>query len=375
MTVIGTEEDASAGTVGESANEGPDLTRHHSTGRAAPMIKKSPSKKSFGKNLVAPQEDLVATEEPFVDVDPDAAILDYGMYSNVGNPRVHRNEDKMVVVLDLLNRCPPNASIKSGGDKKTVHYFSVFDGHGGGECSEILQQKLHTTTAKHIYQENTDVAMGANLTAAYEEAESTYCSKCESGACAVTTVLRGRKLFTAACGDSMAMLVKIDPIKWRPDGKAIDLSDRHATYLSPQERARLKKAGAEVSQEPGIEDALVARKNGFIYKAIYPTRSFGDQDFKHRTRPIKGLIATPTGRGVGYEGPAVDLEGQGPWFLIVACDGLWDFMKQKDILAETFRNKSDTPSEIATRLVKVAQGKKFQSDDDVSVIVVKISYS
>lgn len=50
----------------------------------------------------------------------------------------------------------------------------------------------------------------------------------------------------------------------------------------------------------GMEDALIARnkRGGNIYKAIYPSRSFGDSDFKTRTKPIPALIATPTGRGV-----------------------------------------------------------------------------
>jgi hypothetical protein len=40
-----------------------------------------------------------------------------------------------------------------------------------------------------------------------------------------------------------------------------------------------------------------------------------------------------------------------------------------------FRNKDEPPNAIATRLVKVCQGKKYDSDDDVSVIIVKISFS
>ena len=39
---------------------------------------------------------------------------------------------------------------------------------------------------------------------------------------------------------------------------------------------------------------------------------------------MKGLIATPTGRGVGHEGNAVELKGAGPWYLIVGCDGQWE---------------------------------------------------
>ena len=64
----------------------------------------------------------------------------------------------------------------------------------------------------------------------------------------------------------MAMLVKYDDVKCKIDGKPIHLNDRHAVYLSKHEKKRLHKAGAEISEDPGIEEALVARRNGFVYK-------------------------------------------------------------------------------------------------------------
>lgn len=43
------------------------------------------------------------------------------------------------------------------------------------------------------------------------------------------------------------------------------------------------------------------------------------------------VVATPTGVGVGYEGEAVEMQGPGPFWLLVGCDGLWDFMKEGQI--------------------------------------------
>lgn len=315
------------------------------------------------------------------------AILEYGSHSNVGNPSVHANEDRLSVALDLLEPHVGAGTQRSEEGVPVVSYFGVYDGHGGSDCAEILKLKLHTICAREIFSNRKESAMKENMVNAYEAAEVELCSDKEAGACSVSTVLRGRKLYTAACGDSMAMLVKYDDVKCKIDGKPIHLNDRHAVYLSKHEKKRLHKAGAEISEDPGIEEALVARRNGFVYKAIYPTRSFGDMDFKNRTHPVKGLIATPTGRGVGHEGNAVELKGAGPWYLIVGCDGLWDFMETPDIMHTLFNTggkkgatKSasgtilDSPQDMALKLVKDAQGAKFDSDDDVTVIIVKITF-
>ena len=222
-------------------------------------------------------------------------------------------------------------------------------------------------------------------------------------------------------------MVPFDRGSFTPTGSPIRLADRHTVYHSVKEKKRLKAAGAEVSQKKGMEDALIARnKDGTIYKAIMPSRSFGDADFKQRVAPIRALVATPSGRGVGYEGGAAELEGEGPWMLIVACDGLWDFVEEKDVIKEAFSKRRD-PQEMvrqasvgpssaipfalffllflwarpipcrrrrsrsrpalpatavvvagfcaqANRLVRVAQSRKYESNDDVTVIIGEVAY-
>jgi len=71
--------------------------------------------------------------------------------------------------------------------------------------------------------------------------------------------------------------------------------------------------------------------SGYFIKALYPTRGFGDADFKELVHPKPVVVATPTGVGVGYEGEAVEMQGPGPFWLLVGCDGLWDFMKEGQI--------------------------------------------
>lgn len=299
-----------------------------------------------------------------------------GKYSRVGNPTVHANEDRATVVLDLLSKFEPSDVDYNGDDSKQVSFFGVYDGHGGYTCAEALKQQLHRRMARVIYADNFDESMSDNITKTYVETEEALFLNSSPGACCTTSILKGRQLYTGNCGDAMAMVLEVDPDRRRLQKKPIRLNDRHAVYLSPQEAMRLQRAGQEVSQQPGIEDALVSRDEGTgdIFKAIYPSRSFGDADFKKRTRPTRGLIADPTGRGVGHEGPAVMLDGPGPFMLIVGCDGLWDFMEDDDITRVVTQMCNESPSAIAEKLVRTAQGREFQSDDDVTVIVARITY-
>ena len=110
------------------------------------------------------------------------------------------------VALDLLEPHVDTDTARSEavGGVPVVSYFGVYDGHGGSDCAEILKRKLHTICAREIFanRESGESGMKENMVNAYEAAEVELCSDKEAGACSVSTILRGRKLYTAACGDS-----------------------------------------------------------------------------------------------------------------------------------------------------------------------------
>ena len=283
----------------------------------------------------------------------------------MGDPRAHPNEDRAMVVRDLLSKAKSKGK-STGAGGGLVSYLAVFDGHGGSGCSEVLKRKLHEVLAKHVLRSgNTHSKMRAAFLKAFAEADGRLCGSMHDGACATVVALKDRKLYCGNCGVSARLCppprrpqcrLALQGIPWRwwcrttqrgeskrrrvskrraqpqaprahRPGTPILLNDRHAVYLSPREKARLAECGAEVSQAPGMEDALVARtENGEMYKvgshccwppsalaeptpkAIYPSRSFGDADFKARTAPVRALIAVPTGRGIDYEGCAATIE-------------------------------------------------------------------
>lgn len=58
-----------------------------------------------------------------------------------------------------------------------------------------------------------------------------------------------------------------------------------------------------MSKDYETEGAVIARdRRGYFIKALYPTRGFGDADFKELVAPKPVVVATPTGVGLGYEG-------------------------------------------------------------------------
>lgn len=174
-------------------------------------------------------------------------------------------------------------------------------------------------------------------TQSFEDTEL-ECARFAPGSCCTTVLIKDRMVYCADAGDSMAVIYQGDA----RNRKMTKLNDRHGVEFSKHEIERLKKAKAEVSTDYETEGAVVARDSrGYFIKALYPTRGFGDSDFKQLVAPKPVVVATPTGVGVGYEGPAFELKGPGPHWLLLGCDGLWDFMKEDQIQRTMFQK--DTP--------------------------------
>jgi len=307
---------------------------------------------------------------------PDITV---GVYTHVGDPDVHANEDRATAVLDLLGKFPAAGKEYGGDANRMVSFFGVYDGHGGSACSEWLRKNLHIEIAKRLYENNTHEALPQTLIDTFEEVEDGPCARFAPGSCCTTVLIKDNKIYNATAGDSMAVI-------YGPDKKKMHkLNDRHGVEFSQHEINRLKKAKAEVSTDYETEGAVISRDSrGRFIKALYPTRGFGDADFKDLVKPKPVVVSTPTGAGVGcgcskncqtgpHEGEAFDLvaHGPGPYWLLIGCDGLWDFMKE-DQITKTMFAKGDNPQAMAEHLVKVSQAHPYSSYDDVTIIVCKI---
>jgi len=309
----------------------------------------------------------------------DQPKITVGVHTHIGDADSHPNEDRATAVLDLLGKFAPPGKEYKGDDNQMVSFFGVYDGHGGSSCSEWLRKNLHIEIAKRLFVANTEAELPAQLIQCFDETERDHCSKFAPGSCCCTCLVKGRKIFCADAGDSMAVVY--DGAK----GKMVKLNDRHGVEFSKHEIARLKKVKAEVATDYDTEGMLVSRDSrGRFVKGLYPSRGFGDADFNQLVKAAcvaegrpesehHWVIATPTGAGLGYEGEAYEMKGKGPYWLMLGCDGLWDFMKEDQITKAMFAKHPD-PQAMAEHLVKVAQAPPYESYDDVTIIVCKIEF-
>lgn len=143
----------------------------------------------------------------------------------------------------------PPGKTYNGTANKMVAFFGVYDGHGGSACSEYLRKNLHTNIAKRLFEDNHHESMKKVLTEVFEETEEKECFRFAPGSCCTTVMIKGRKVYCANAGDSMAVIYEKDA---SGKMKMTKLNDRHGVEFSKHEIQRLKDCKAEVRASTGF---------------------------------------------------------------------------------------------------------------------------
>eukprot|EP00929_Paragymnodinium_shiwhaense_P023047 TRINITY_DN14522_c0_g1_i2.p1 TRINITY_DN14522_c0_g1~~TRINITY_DN14522_c0_g1_i2.p1 ORF type:complete len:878 (+),score=286.47 TRINITY_DN14522_c0_g1_i2:164-2797(+) len=270
------------------------------------------------------------------------------------------------------------------GDSAMCFYWAVFDGHGGSSCAEYAASHLHT----NLFARLRDRAQGANLEATLKTAllggfkitehnwlqfakknndcaGSTACAMCVFGP---DEDMRLR-LFMANCGDSRAVLGKVD-------GSAVRLTQDHKPEL-PAEKKRVELNGGSVGKVSGIWRCILPPKrrllSGIVGLAV--SRSFGDKEFK--------------GPDIVSAEPEItihEVDWDADEFVILATDGIWDVITDKDavkIVRKVFKEEdaleaaqtekpppgTKSANEKACEALVKRAGEKGSVDDKTAVIV------
>lgn len=329
------------------------------------------SKKAFAKTDLAKQYSLslLGADSNHRHETTDTTDVEVGVSSVPASER-RGNEDRAAVTVDLYD----DTKVANTSVKDKVVCLSVIDGHDGPGCAIKLEKVLHQEIAKSILRRVDHAHISEAVRDVFDNIEQRYCLNDNAGACCCSVILIDKWLYCANCGDSHAVLVRYNEDSFTPVGKPIHLADRHTFYTSKNERQRLKKLGAEISKKKGSDGAVVSRHpGGGIHKTLMPSRCFGDADFKIRSSPRHSVVATPTGVGIGHEGGPVCLKKGEAWLLLVASDGLWDFVPLKKIIHAVFERKRSM-KELAGHLVRMAKGEPFGSNDDTTVIAARIRF-
>ena len=142
----------------------------------------------------------------------------------------------------------------------------------------------------------------------------------KSGTTVVACLLTPNLLFLINCGDSRAIFVKGDQIE-------LNTFDHKPTQL--KERERIQNAGGLVA---------LHRVNG----GLATSRGLGDFEYKNVKDVSDTIKFTPNRQYVSSE-PDVFYSPRDAHdkFVILACDGVWDVVKNEDV-KEYFSNKINT---------------------------------
>ncbi|XP_028133743.1 probable protein phosphatase 2C T23F11.1 isoform X1 [Diabrotica virgifera virgifera] len=228
-----------------------------------------------------------------------------------------------------INMEDSHTHILSLPDDPNAAFFAVYDGHGGAEIADYAGKHLHKFVVKRQEYKDGDIPEAMRqafleLDAHMLEEECIFSKP--SGSTAITTLIKGDKLFCANVGDSRAVA--------SVNGSARALSEDHKPS-NQAEYDRIIAAGGWVDAN---------RVNGNLALS----RALGDFAFKKNGKmPAEQQIVTAF-PDVTEHTITSDWE-----FIVLACDGIWDVMSNKEVVSFIRENiaTGHEPEEICEELM------------------------
>ena len=213
--------------------------------------------------------------------------------------------------------------------------FGLFDGHGGGKVSKFLQENF-VTYMKQMFP-NTNYFQGFDdlFKQLDDKVRELNCPEEGSTATIVYIERQNNKkyLYCVNVGDSRCIII---------NKKGIMRLSRDDRVEEPKEKERIINQGGVIY-------------NGRIYGTLMLSRSFGDWSIKNY--------------GVSCEPHIAKIEiNEDDLFLIIASDGVWDFMKEDDfqILMKSNLNPNDICKDV------INESLRKGSSDNISCFVIKL---
>ena len=265
-------------------------------------------------------------------------IEDYFInYSYNENQNIlHRKsmEDFHCIKTNLLNDYNNNI---------TYSYFAIFDGHSGKEVSLYLSQNFHKILSTQL-----KTLKNVNISKIISVIKNTFLLidkeilkdpsfKKDIGSTGTILLLFNldtKYIISANIGDSKGYIIS--------NQKLIKITKDHNCF-DENEVSRIKTKGGIVF-------------NKRVYGTLILTRSFGDKEMKKY-----GVISEP------YIFCKKICEKDE--FIVIASDGLWDAIDEKNILDKKYWGKST--NDFSKNIVKLAIDKG--TVDNVSCIVIKLN--
>ncbi|KAE9613985.1 hypothetical protein Lal_00016471 [Lupinus albus] len=288
--------------------------------------------------------------------------VSWGQSSVIG--RRKEMEDAVAVIPGFISRmcdhvggCTAPGS-RSSDEISPVHFFGVYDGHGGSQVAKFCAKRMHLVIAEECDKE---MAGGTEWQRRWEAVFAKGFERTDTevlldavapemvGSTASVVVLSGCQIITSNCGDSRVVLCRrTQTIPLTVDQKP----DRQDELL------RIEGTGGKVINWNGAR----------VFGVLAMSRAIGDRYLRPWIIPVPEI--TFTARTEEDE------------CLVLASDGLWDVMTNEEvgevarhILRRRRRSSLSTeeisPAQVvADSLTEIAYGRN--SEDNISIIVVDL---
>ena len=302
------------------------------------------------------------------------------------------NEDK--ISISSLIKKPSSSKIKSW---PKISYFSIFDGHGGEECSEFLKDNY----LKYLVDnKNFPYDIKQSMIEAFKDIEEEFFKlKCKdtleesdkSGSCALVAVIFDNKIYIANIGDSRAIMsinegtkIKQLTVDHKPDN-LIEferaMKNGSKIYLDDND-----DPNRDVSQIKFIKDKHDLEKKKELKQnsdedkifRVYPSdlavmRTVGD--IKAKKKEFGGNPGTI----INYPDIFVIDINSNDDFIVMGCDGIFDDLSNQEIIDAAWmvfkhRGKDknydihELSQEACDLVIKYALEK--QTTDNLSCIII-----
>ncbi|XP_048442537.1 protein phosphatase 2C 56 [Pyrus x bretschneideri] len=286
----------------------------------------------------------------------------WGFTSVIGRRR--EMEDAVAVIPSFMSRtcdhvggCTAPGS-RSSAEISPVHFFGVYDGHGGNQVAKFCAERMHEVIAQEWDRETIDGyewrrRWEAAFSIGFERADNELMAESVApemvGSTAVVAVLSGCQIIISNCGDSRALLCRgTETIPLTVDQKP----DRE------DELKRIEGDGGKVINWNGAR----------VFGVLAMSRAIGDRYLRPWIIPVPEVtFMTRTDEDE---------------CLILASDGLWDVMTNDEVgevarhhLRRRRRSISTlddvSPAQVvADYLTEIAYGRN--SSDNISIVVVDL---
>lgn len=284
----------------------------------------------------------------------------WGFTSVIG--RRKEMEDAVAIAPGFMSRtcdhvggCAAPGS-RTSGETSPIHFFGVYDGHGGAQVAQFCAERMHGVIADEWGQDTVAVTEWQRrwevaLTNGFERTDNDVATEVASdmvGSTAVVVVLSGCQIITSNCGDSRAVLCRgTETIPLTVDQKP----DRQ------DELVRIESNGGKVINWNGAR----------VLGVLAMSRAIGDRYLRPWIIPVPEITFTTR----------TDEDE----CLILASDGLWDVMSNEEaseVARRLLRRRRRqlmadgiSPAQtVADNLTDIALGRS--SSDNISIIVIDL---